>query len=159
LRTTGDPLALVSAVERELAALDSELPLDRPMTLAAVVDEGLAARRLPVMLITAFGTLALVLASVGVYAMFKGIVVACEGEFAVRMVLGSRPRAVAGLVLRQVAGWMGAGLAGGALGIFEVTRLLRNLLYGVSPFDPIALGFAIVVLVACATLALFIPLR
>jgi ABC-type antimicrobial peptide transport system permease subunit len=150
---------MVSAVERELGALDSELPLDRAMTLAAVVDQGLAARRLPVMLIIGFGALALLLASVGVYAMFSSMMAACEGEFAVRIVLGSRPRAIARLVLRQVAGWMAVGLAGGALGISQVVRLLRDLLYGVSPFDPIALGFAIAVLLACATVALFIPLR
>jgi putative ABC transport system permease protein len=159
LRAQGDPLAMVNPVERELAALDPGLPLQRAMTLPAVVGEGLAGRRLPVMLITAFGALALLLASVGVYAMFVSMVAAREGEFAIRLTLGSRPRAIAGLVLRQGAGWMAAGLIGGTLGSLQVGRLLRDLLYGVSPLDPIALGVAVAILVGCATIALLIPLR
>jgi putative ABC transport system permease protein len=159
LRTQGDPLALVRPVERELAALDPGLPLEQAMTLGAVLGEGLGARRLPVMLMTAFGALALLLASVGVYAMFASMAVAREREFGVRMALGSRPHAIAGLMLRQGAGWMVAGLAGGALGIMLVVRLLRDLLYGVPPFDPIALGSAVAILVGCATVALLIPVR
>jgi predicted permease len=159
LRTQGDPLAQVRSVDRELAALDPGLPLDRAMTLRAVLGEGLAARRLPVMLMTGFGALALLLASVGVYAMFASMAVAREREFGVRMALGSRPHAIAGLMLRQGAGWMAAGLVGGALGIMLVVRLLRDLLYGVPPFDPIALGVAVVILIGCATVALLIPVR
>lgn len=159
LRTAADPLALVRPVERELGALDAGLPLERPMTLRAVLGEGLAGRRLPVLLMTAFGLLALLLASVGIYALFASMATAREREFGVRMALGSRPRALAGLVLRQGAGWMAAGLAGGGLGIAVVVHLLRDLLYEVPPFDPIALGVAVAILVCCATLALLIPLR
>lgn len=159
LRTQGDPLALVRPVERELAALDPTLPLDRPMTLSALLGQGLTNRRLPVMLMTAFGALALLLASVGVCAMFASMAAAREGEFGIRMALGSSRRAIAGLVLRQGAGWMVAGLVGGALGIMLVVRLLRDLLYGVPPFDPIALGSAIAILLGCATVALLIPVR
>ncbi len=159
LRTHGDPLALVRPIERELAALDRGLPLAQAMTLPARLAEGLAARRLPVMLMSAFGALALLLASVGVHAMFASMAVAREREFGVRMALGSSPRAIAGLMLREGAGWMAAGLAGGALGTMLVVRLLRNLLYGVPPFDPIALGGAVAILIGCATVALFIPVR
>lgn len=159
LRTQVDPLVLVRTVERELAALDAGLPLDRPMPLGAVLGEALANRRLPVMLMTAFGVMALVLASVGVYAMFASMAAARKGEFGVRIALGSSRRAIAGLVLLQGAGWMAAGLAAGALGIMLVVRLLRDLLYGVPPFDPIALGSAVAILVACATVALLIPVH
>jgi predicted permease len=159
LRTHGDPLALVKSVQRELAALDPSLPVQQAMTLQAAVGEGLAARRLPVMLMAAFGALALLLASVGVYTMFASMAVAREREFGVRMALGSRPRAIAGLMLRQGAGWMAAGLSGGALGIILVVQLLRGLLYGVPPFDPIALGGAVAILVGCGTIALLIPVR
>ena len=159
LRTKDDSLALVKPIERELLALAPGLPLERPMTLRAVVGEGLAARRLPVMLMTAFGALALLLASVGVYGMFASMAVAREREFGVRMALGSRPYAIAGLMLRQGAAWMAAGLAGGALGIVLVVRLLRDLLYGVPPFDPIALSVAVAILVGCASVALLIPVR
>jgi predicted permease len=159
LRTRGDPLALVKPLQREVAALDPSLPVQQAMTLDAAVGEGLAARRLPVMLMTAFGALALLLASVGVYGMFAGMAAAREREFGIRMALGSRPSAIARLMLRQGAGWMAAGLVGGALGITLVVQLLRGMVYGVPPFDPIALGSALAILVGCATVALLIPVR
>ena len=159
IRADGDVLALARAAERELAALDGGLVLENATLLTDVVGLGLVSRQLPTVLIGAFGALALLLASVGVYAMFVSMVAAREGEFAVRMALGSRPAAVARLVLRQGAGWLGAGLVGGIIGLVLVARLLRGLLYGVSPFDPLALGVAIAVLAACAAVALLIPLR
>jgi len=159
LRTHGDPLTLVKSVRRELAALDATLPLDREMTLRAVLSEALADRRVPVFFVTGFGALTLALASVGVYAMFAGIVAAREREIGVRMALGSRPRAVAGLILRQGAGWMLAGLAAGALGVVLVVQLLRALLYQRPSFNPVALGITVIPLLGCAAIALLIPLR
>jgi ABC-type antimicrobial peptide transport system permease subunit len=159
LRTSGDPLALLKPVERELAAVDRGLALQRAMSLRSAVGEGLARRQLPVLLMTSFGALALLLASVGVYAMFASIAAARTWEFGLRMALGSRPRAIAGLVFKQGAGWMALGLAGGAVGVLLVVRLLRGLLYEVPPFDPIALGVSVAILVCCATIALLIPLR
>jgi predicted permease len=159
VRTQGDPLALVRSADRELAALDAGLALQLATTLRAAVGAGLAPRRLPVLLMTAFATLALLVASVGVYAMFASMAAAREREFGVRMALGSERRAIAALVMRQGAGWMAAGLAGGALGIVFVVRLVRDLLYEVPPFDPITLGAAVGILVVCATLALLVPVR
>jgi predicted permease len=159
LRTEGDPLALVYPFERELAALDPGVPVSRAATLRALLSEGLAGRRLPVVLMTAFGALALLLASVGVYAMFASMVAAREQELGVRVALGSTRRALAGLVLRQGAAWMAAGLAGGAVGVVGVALLLRDLLYGVPPFDPVALSAAVLTLIACAAAALLAPLR
>ena len=159
LRTQGDPLSLVHPFERELAALDPGVPVNRAVTLRALLAEGLAGRRLPVVLMAAFGVLALLLASVGVYAMFASMVAAREQELGVRVALGSSRRAIAGLVLRQGAVWMAAGLAGGALGVVGVALLLRGLLYGVSPFDPVALAAAVLALLACAMAALIVPVR
>jgi predicted permease len=159
LRTKGDPLSLVRPFQRELAALDPGVPVNRAVTLRALLAEGLAGRRLPVVLMAAFGVLALLLASVGVYAMFASMVAAREQELGVRVALGSSRRAIAGLVLRQGALWMAVGLAGGALGVVGVALLLRGLLYGVSPFDPVALAAAVLALLACAMAALIVPVR
>jgi predicted permease len=159
VRTQGDPLALVRPFQRELSALDPGVPLRDARTLAAIVDERLAGRRLPMLLMTGFGALALVLASVGVYAMFAAMAAAREQEFGLRVALGSTPGAIAGLVLRQGGVWMLAGLAGGVLGVAGVARLLRGLLYGVAPLDPVALGGAALALLACATAALLVPVR
>jgi predicted permease len=159
LRTETDPLALATSVERELAGMDSGLALQRAMTLDAVIGERLATRRHPVMLMTAFGALALLLVSVGVYAMFASAAAAREQEFGVRMALGSQPLAIAGLLLRQGAVWMAIGAAGGAIGIVLVVRLLGDLLTGVQPFDPVALGVAVAMLAACGAAALLVPVR
>ncbi|HLG55448.1 MAG TPA: ABC transporter permease [Vicinamibacterales bacterium] len=159
LRAQGDPLALVTSVERALRQIDPGLPLQQVRTLRAVLGEGLAGRRLPVLLMMAFGALALLLASVGVYSMFASMAAAREREFGVRLALGSRPSAIAMLVLRQGAGWMAAGLGVGAFGIILVVRLVRDLLYQVPPFDPLTLGLSVAILVGCATVALLAPLR
>ncbi|MDQ3951061.1 MAG: ABC transporter permease, partial [Gemmatimonadota bacterium] len=159
LRTRGDPLALVKPVRRELSALDPGIPIHDVATLRARIDERLISRRLPVVLMTAFGALALLLASVGVYAMFASMAAAREREFGVRVALGSSRRAIAALVLRQGGVWMAVGLAGGAVGVVIVARLVRGLLYGVPPFDPVALGVAVATLLACGTVALLVPVR
>ena len=159
VRTQGDPLALVKPIQRELAAIDPTLPLYNPATLRDVVGDGLAGRRLPVVLMTAFGALALLLASVGVYAMFASMAAAREREFGVRVALGAGRGNIAGLVLRQGGVWLGLGLAGGAFGVVAVSRLVGDLLYDVRPFDPVTLGIAVATLVACAALALVVPIR
>ena len=159
VRTSGDPAALVRQFERELAAMDPALPLRDAMPLRAIVDERLAPRRFPVLLMTAFGALALLLASVGVYAMFANMAAAREREFGVRVALGASRGGIAGLVLRQGAVWMALGLVGGAAGVVAVARGLRGLLYGVAPFDPLALGLAVALLVLCGAVALLVPVR
>jgi len=159
LRTRGDPLALVKPARAAIAALDPGVPLHDVATLRARIDEGLAGRRLPVVLMTAFGALTLLLASVGVYAMFASMAAAREREFGVRVALGSSRRAIAALVLRQGGVWMAAGLIAGAAGVVAVSRLVRGLLYGVAPFDPVALGAAVALLLASGTVALLVPVR
>ena len=159
IRTAGDPLALINTVRRELAAADASLPLNNVTTLNGVLAEGLSGRRLPVLLVSAFGALALLLAAIGVYAMFASMAGAREHEFGLRRALGSSRRAIAGLVLRQGAFWMAAGLIGGAAGVMVVARLLRNRLYGTGPLDIVALGSAVAALLLCATVALLVPLR
>ena len=159
IRTSGNPTAILGALRREVSAIDKGVPLRNPGTLAAFLDERLVGRRLPVVLMSAFGVLALVLASVGVYAMFASMAAAREREFGVRVALGSTPRGIAALVIRQGAVWMGAGLMVGALGVFFVSRSLRELLFGVQPLDPIALGAAVLVLILFAIVALLVPVR
>jgi predicted permease len=159
VRTTADPPSLARPIERELKAMNPGVPLQRVTTLPMLLDQGLTGRRLPVLLLAAFGLLALLLASVGVYAMFASLAASREREFGVRLALGSRPAAIAGLVLRQGIGWMAAGLGVGAFGVLLVVRLIGDLLYGVQRFDPITLALSVTVLVGCATIALLVPLR
>jgi putative ABC transport system permease protein len=154
-----DPLALRRAVQREIAAIDPTLPTDGIVTLESLVAGGLAGRRLPVMLMSAFGGLALLLASVGVYAMFTAMATAREREFGVRVALGSSRGAIAGLILRQAGVWAAVGIALGAAGVVVIARMVQGLLYGVSAFDAVTLGLALVLLLASAAVALVVPVR
>jgi ABC-type antimicrobial peptide transport system permease subunit len=159
MRTRGDPSALVAAARRALAEVDPRVPLSQAITLRARLSDSLAGKRLPVLLIGAFGVLALLLASVGVYAMFANLAAAREREFGVRIALGSSRGRIAGLVLRQGGVWMALGLVGGLAGVALVGRAVRQLLYGVRPFDPVTLGVATLVLLACGAVALLVPVR
>ena len=157
IRTAGNPHAQVQHLRRALAAIAPGVPISKAASLEELLSANLAMRRVPVMLMAGFGSLALLLASIGVYAMFASMAAAREREFGVRIALGSSRRNIAEMVVRQGAVWMAAGLAGGAVGVIVVARALRGLLYGVPPFDPIALGAAVALLLVCATAALFVP--
>jgi putative ABC transport system permease protein len=157
VRTRRDPLAVAPAVRRTLASLDGSLPITNIATMTAVIGDRFAARRLPVVLMTGFGALALLLACVGVYSMFANMAAAREREFGVRIALGSTRGSIAALVLRQGGLWMALGLAVGAVGIIAAARLLRTQLFGVPQFDPLAIGATVLVLVICAGVALLGP--
>src|SRR5262245_2214909 len=159
IRTSGDPTAITASVRRTIAAIDPTLPMYNVATLDDVVSTTFAPRRLPVVLMTAFGALALLLASVGVYAMFATMAASREREIGVRIALGATRRGIASLILLQGGAWMLAGLAVGGIGVVFVGRFLRTQLFGVPELDPLAIGAAVIVLVVCAGLALMVPIR
>lgn len=159
VRTSGDPMSLVAPIRAALKAIDPGLPMYQVKTMDQLVAEGFAARKLPVMLMGAFGVLALLLASVGVYAMFMSMATAREREFGVRMALGASRASVAALVLRQGGQWMVLGLVAGAGGIYLAAKLVSSQLHGVAEFDPWIIGTSVLLLLACAGIALMVPVR
>jgi predicted permease len=159
VETSGEPSGMTHSVRTVLRAMDPSLPMYQVSTMQNVVDRGYAARRLPVLLMMGFGVLALLVASVGIYAMFATMATAREREFGVRMALGSSRGAVAGLVIRQGGVWMALGLVLGAAGVFGTTRLVRSQLFGVPAFDPLTIGAAVLVLLICSVVALLVPVR
>ncbi len=159
IRTAGDPVALTNSARGVIAAIDPMIPMYKVATMRSVLGDSFAMRRVPVVLMTAFGALALLLASVGVYAMFANMAAAREREFGVRVALGSTPGAIARLVVRQGGAWMLLGLAVGAIGVAVAARFVRSQLFGVAEFDPVAIGAAVLVLLVCAGAALLRPVR
>jgi putative ABC transport system permease protein len=159
IRTSVEPTSLTNSVRAAVASVDPMVPMYKVATMNAVLGDTFALRRLPVVLMTSFGVLALLLATVGVYAMFANMAAAREREFGVRMALGSSPGAIARLVLQQGGRWMALGLVIGAAGVVMAARLLRTQLFGVPQFDPVAIGAAVVVLLVCAGVALLVPVR
>jgi putative ABC transport system permease protein len=158
-RTRGEPGAALKMIERELAAMDPALPFHEAAPLATTLAANLASRRLPVILMMGFGGLALLLAAVGVYAMFATMAAARERELGIRVALGATRAAIAQLVIGQGARWLGIGVLLGAVATVGAGYALRDLLFGVSPFDPVTLAAAAAVLGGAAVIALFAPVR
>jgi putative ABC transport system permease protein len=158
-RTHGEAAAALSMIERELAAMDPALPFYEAEPLATTLAANLAPRRLPVMLMMGFGVLALLLAAVGVYAMFATMAAARERELGIRVALGATRAAIARLVIGQGARWLGIGVVLGAVATVAASYALKELLFGVSPFDPVTLIAAAAVLAGAAAIALLVPVR
>jgi len=159
VRTSGNPMALAPLVRSEVLALDKDLPLAHPRTLEQVIAESLGERRFQTTLLTAFGLIALLLASVGIYGVVAYTVAQRSREIGIRMALGAQKssvlRMVMGSALRLALLGVGIGLAGA----FAVTAALRNTLYQVSATDPLTFTAVSVLLLGIAALASWAPAR
>jgi putative ABC transport system permease protein len=158
VRTEGDA-PILDAVRHEVRGLDSRLALTGAETLEQHMQLPLFPARAAGLLLGLFGFLALALAIVGLYGVMSFAVSQRFREIGVRMALGARPRDVLGLVvwhgLRLTLIGLVLGLALAAAG----TRVLSNVLYGITPTDPLSYGAVIVVLALAALLASYVPAR
>jgi putative ABC transport system permease protein len=159
VRTEQDPLSLVSTVRRAVQAIDPELPLADVMTMEEVVDATLARPRTVAVLLTAFAIMALVLAGVGVYGVMAYSVAQRTQEIGVRMALGATPQAVFRMVLGQALRLITMGVVAGLMAAAGLTRLLETLLYETEPLDVATFAGTVIVLIAVATLASYVPAR
>jgi ABC-type antimicrobial peptide transport system permease subunit len=127
--------------------------------LTVIVKDSLTQSRFSMLLLGAFGALALILASIGIYGVISYSVGQRTREIGVRMALGAQRRNVLGLVLGQGARLAGLGIAIGLVAAIGVTRLMASLLFGVAPRDPLTFFAVPVLLMAIALLACYIPAR
>jgi putative ABC transport system permease protein len=158
-RTAGDPLTLTGALRRDVAALDPTLPIASIMSMEQRAGESVAQFKLNSVIVTLFAAVALVLASIGIYAVISYAVVQRTREIGIRMALGAARGDVVRLIVRD--GMLPAviGVAVGAAGAFGVTRLMRTLLYGVSATDPLVFTAVAGALVAVGLGACWAPAR
>jgi ABC-type antimicrobial peptide transport system permease subunit len=159
VRSDADPLALAAAVRREVRALDPYQAVAEVATMSQHVRGALAPRRFSATLLGTFAVLALVLAAVGLYGVVSYSVAQRRRELGVRMALGASMQQVVALVVRQ---GLRPALVGGAVGFVSalvVARLMRNMLFGVGPTDPVTILAVLLVLTCVATVASFIPAR
>ena len=159
VRTTTDPLSIVGAVRQAVWSIDPNQPISNVSTLEKVVDDSIAQRRLNMLLMGLFGSLAMLLSAVGIYGLLSNAVTQRTQELGIRMALGAQVSDVLKLVLRQ--GMMLA-LAGEAIGLvaaFVLTRLIRGLLFGVTPNDATTFIVVAGVLTTVALLACYLPAR
>ena len=159
IRTDQSPAAIRSALAREVHTLDPNLaPLDA-ISLQEQVDLMSYTQRLAVALLAIFGGMALFLAAIGLYAVMSYSVSQSTRELGMRMALGARAGDVLRLVISRGLRLTTAGIVIGAMAALLITRLMANLLYKVSPSDPIAFGFALIVMIVVALVACFLPAR
>jgi putative ABC transport system permease protein len=159
IRTTGDPDALVASVRERIRAIEPEILQYDVRTMEAVVSASVAGRRFNMLLLGLFGGLALTLAAVGIYGVITYAVRRRTRELGIRIALGAARADVVRLVVTAGMRLAGLGLVLGLLAAVPLTRLLRSLLFEVSPADPVALGAVSVLLAGAALLAAWLPAR
>jgi putative ABC transport system permease protein len=159
IRTTGDPLQLVSAVIREIHAVDRDQPVSNVASLDQLLDQGTQSRRVGMLLLVAFAALSLLLAVIGIYAVLAFFVTQHRPEIGVRLALGAQQRDILGLVLKKGMRLTLIGVALGLIGAFVLTRLMASLLFGVSASDPITFAAIALILTSVALLACYLPAR
>jgi len=159
IRTREAPGAVMNAMAREIHALDPTLAPIAPYPIEEQIERISFAQRLAVTLVALFGGMALFLAAIGLYAVMSYSVSQSTRELGMRMALGAEARDILRLVLSRGLRLTIAGIAVGEVAAFVLTRLMGNLLYKVSPNDPIAYSVALVVLIIVALFACLVPAR
>lgn len=159
VRTDGDPRSLISAVRREVAALDENLPPQNLQPLSETVSLASWSARTGAAVLGVFGLLGLVLAAIGIYGVMSYSVSRRTREIGLRMALGAETRDVIKLIVKQ---GMGLTLIGAMIGVMlavAVTRLLASLLYGVTATDPATFAGVVLFVIGVAVLACYLPAR
>ena len=159
VKTDGNPTLLTAAVREAVRAADPEQPVFDIKTMQQRMDDVAQSRRAPMVLLSLFSSIALLLAVLGVYGVLAFSVAQRTSEFGVRIALGASAADIAGLVLKQGAWLVLIGLAAGLGGYLACSRIVGKLIYGVTATDPAALAVAPVVLAAAAFVACLLPIR
>ena len=157
IRTREKPGAIMNALAREVHALDPNLAPWPASPLQEQIDEMSYSQRLAVTLVSIFGAMALFLAAIGLYAVMSYAVSQSTRELGLRMALGARVADLLRLVLSRGLLLTAGGVLLGAVAALALTRLMGNLLYKVSPRDPLAFGLAFIIMIAVALVACFLP--
>jgi predicted permease len=159
VRTSQDPLTLVSAIRSATRTLDPDQPIARVSTMTAILDQTLAARRFNMVLMTLFGFVALILASSGVYGVFSYNVSLQTSEIGVRLALGARPRNILSMILSRGLILVLSGTSIGVAAALMLTRYLSSQLFGITATDVVSYVSVTVLLAVVALTACYIPAR
>lgn len=154
IRTAGDPATMAGAVPPAVLKVDRRIPVSSIRTMDEIVDAAMRQPRISAVLIAGLALGALLLVAMGLFAMVAGAVSQRGGELAVRLALGATHGRLLGLVVGDGARLVAIGMLIAMPGVYAAGRLVRSLLIGVSPLDPLALaaaaaGLALVTLGAC----------
>jgi len=159
VRTAGDPLGLVTSIQRKVRELDRNLPVYKIATMEQLLADSLERRRVSMLLLAALAGVALLLSAIGIYGVVAYSVGQRTSEIGIRIALGAEANDVRRMVLRQAMRPVMAGIAIGLLLAAAVTRLLSSLLYHVAATDPLTFAAVPSILLLIAVAAALIPAR
>ena len=159
IRTSGDTSGLVSSVRQIISEVDPDQPVSNIATMSDVLGVEAAPRRMGMIMLVAFASLALLLASLGIYGVLAYFVTQHTNEIGVRMALGANRFNILALVLKKGMALTLLGVAVGLAASFALTRLMSSLLFGVKASDPLTFVAVPLLLVLVALLACLIPAR
>lgn len=159
VRTTRPLAAMLPALRAAWHEVNPGLVLWDAQTMDQLLDAPLAQPRLSALLLAGFSLVALLLSAIGLYGVVSSGVRRQTHDIGVRVALGAMPGDIRRLVLAQVFGLVGVGVIAGLAGALTTSRLLRSMLFHVSPIDPLTLAGACVLLLAIATVAAYLPTR
>ncbi|HUI53751.1 MAG TPA: ABC transporter permease [Bryobacteraceae bacterium] len=159
VRAASDPTALAASIRREIQAIDREALLTDARTLPQVIRDDLRRDRMFATLASFFALLALALGAIGIYGIVAYRVARRTAEIGVRIALGAQKGDVLWLVMRETLVLLAAGALLGVPAGLTAARLIKSLLFGLDPADPVTVGGAMLVLFGAGTLAGFLPAR
>jgi predicted permease len=159
VKTAGTPQGFTAAVKRAIAVVEPKQPVSGVLTMEEIISSSVSSRRFPMLLLSGFALLALVLAAVGIAGVVGYSVVQRTPEIGVRVALGAQRRDVLRLILAHSLAWALGGVVVGVVCAVGVLRLLGRLLYDVTPADPIVLLSVSFVLIAVVLGASYVPAR
>ena len=154
-----DPASLTSAVIGQIHSLDPDLAVAHIRTMAQVISSSVAGPRFNTLLLGVFAGVALFLAAIGIYGVMAYAITQQTHEIGIRLALGAQPRNVLQLVLRRGVRLAGVGATFGVAAALALTRLIAGLLYDVSATDPFTFSCVVILLLAIALLACYVPAR
>ena len=159
IRSAGEPSAIVRAARAAVAEIDPDLPLADIQTMTERTARSLVSQRLATSLAAMFAVVALLLSMLGIYGVLANVVARRTREIGIRMALGSTVSAIFRLVLTEGAMLIGVGLVLGLAGAVAMAEVMKGLLFGVQPTDPLLLGGVALATGAVALLACLAPAR
>ncbi len=159
VRTDRDPSSLVPEVRAAIRTIDSRLALVGVQSMDAIVQDALRQQRISAVLIAGFALGALLLAAMGLFGVVSGSVTRRRHELAVRLALGANQRRILGLVFGEGVMLVALGVLIGVPGIYLAGGLIRGVLVGVSPLDPLTLASVAAGLLLVAMIACYFPAR
>jgi ABC-type antimicrobial peptide transport system permease subunit len=157
VRTAGDPLLLSVPVQKQIAALDSLLPVYQVLTMDQIIREATAGQSFSATLVLAFAVLSLLLAAIGVYGVLSYMVSQRVTEFGIRIALGAQRHEVLRLVLLDGLPPVVIGLLIGSAGAAVAGMLIKSLLFGTQPADPTVFAIMTASLLLTAAVACVVP--